>query len=84
MKIKAKIAKPEIIKISTEFIKLDQFLKFANAVESGGMAKEVILNGEVRVNGEVCLERGKKLRAGDRVLFAGMLFAVEREARELE
>ena len=48
------------------------------------MAKEVILNGEVRVNGEVCLERGKKLRAGDRVLFAGMLFAVEREARELE
>ncbi len=84
MKIKAKIAKPEIIKINTEFIKLDQFLKFANAVESGGMAKEVILNGEVRVNGEVCLERGKKLRAGDRVLFAGMLFAVEREARELE
>lgn len=84
MKIKAKIAKPEIIKINTEFIKLDQFLKFANAVESGGMAKEVILNGEVRVNGEVCLERGKKLRAGDRVLFAGLLFAVEREARELE
>lgn len=84
MKIKAKIAKPEIIKINTEFIKLDQFLKFANAVESGGMAKEVILNGEVRVNGEVCLERGKKLRAGDRVLFAGMLFSVEREARELE
>lgn len=84
MKIKAKIAKPEIIKINTEFIKLDQFLKFANAVESGGMAKEVILNGEVRVNGEVCLERGKKLRAGDRVLFAGLLFAVEREDRELE
>lgn len=84
MKIKAKIAKPEIIKINTEFIKLDQFLKFANAVESGGMAKEVILNGEVRVNGEVCLERGKKLRDGDRVLFAGLLFAVEREARELE
>ena len=77
MKIKAKIAKPEIIKISTEFIKLDQFLKFANAVESGGMAKEVILNGEVRVNGEVCLMRGKKLRQGDTAQYDGYLIEVE-------
>lgn len=79
MKIKAKIIRPQEIAISTEFIKLDSFLKFANAVESGGMAKEVILNGEVKVNGEVCVERGKKLRAGDRVLFDGQLYAVTGE-----
>ena len=79
MKIKAKIAKPQEIAISTEFIKLDSFLKFANAVESGGMAKEVISAGAVRVNGEVCIERGKKLRPGDRVLFAGEYYLVTGE-----
>lgn len=53
------------IKIKTDFIKLDQALKFSGAVESGGFAKEIILNGQVFVNGEVCLMRGKKLRSGD-------------------
>ena len=53
------------IKIKTDFIKLDQALKFSGAVESGGLAKEIILNGQVFVNGEVCLMRGKKLRSGD-------------------
>ena len=56
MKIKAKIAKPQEISISTEFIKLDSFLKFANAVESGGMAKEVISAGDV---GEYYLVTGE-------------------------
>lgn len=55
----------EKIQINTEFIKLDQLLKFANAVEGGGMAKNVILDGLVKVNGEVVLQRGKKLREGD-------------------
>ena len=55
------------VPISTEFIKLESFLKLANAVESGGMAKNFIQNGEVAVNGEVCLMRGKKLRPGDAV-----------------
>ena len=53
------------IPIHTEYIKLQDFLKFCNAVESGGMAKNFILNEEVRVNGEVCTQRGKKLRPGD-------------------
>lgn len=55
----------EKIFINTEYIKLDQLLKFANAVEGGGMAKNVILDGFVKVNGEVVLQRGKKLRDGD-------------------
>lgn len=59
----------EKIKINTEFIKLDQLLKYANAVEGGGMAKNVILDGMVKVNGEVVLQRGKKLRDGDIVKY---------------
>ena len=59
------------IEIHTEFIKLQDLLKFANLVESGGFAKEVIQGGEVQVNGEVCTMRGKKIRPGDVVLFEG-------------
>lgn len=55
----------EKIKINTEYIKLDSALKFAGLVYTGGEAKSAIVNGEVKVNGEVCLMRGKKLRAGD-------------------
>ena len=66
----------ETITISTEFIKLESFLKLANAVESGGMAKNFIQNGEVAVNGEVCLMRGKKLRPGDTVRFDGAEYLV--------
>ena len=53
------------VKIYTEFIKLEAALKLANAVESGGMAKNMILDGLAKVNGEVCTMRGKKLRPGD-------------------
>lgn len=53
------------IEIHTEFIKLDQFLKFAGVLETGGRAKEVVTAGEVRVNGEICTMRGKKIRPGD-------------------
>lgn len=55
----------EKIQITTEYIKLDSLLKLAAITETGGMAKELILGGAVKVNGEVCLMRGKKLRAGD-------------------
>ena len=54
------------IKIHTEFIKLQDLLKFANAVETGGDAKLIIQEGRVTVNGEVCTIRGKKMRLGDR------------------
>ena len=55
------------IEISTEYIKLDQLLKFSGIAENGGMAKEMILDGSVTVNGEICLMRGKKIRNGDTV-----------------
>jgi ribosome-associated protein len=57
--------------ISTEFIKLDSFLKCVNVVGSGGEAKEIIVNGEVLVNGEPELRRGRKLYPGDRVTVFG-------------
>ena len=56
------------IKIDTEFIKLDQLLKFSDIVPSGGIAKEVIQDGLVSVNGEECTMRGKKIRSGDTVV----------------
>lgn len=59
----------EKISINTEYIKLDQLLKFANAVEGGGMAKNVILDGLVKVNGDVVMQRGKKLKEGDVIEF---------------
>ena len=53
------------ITITTEFIKLDSLLKFANAVATGGEAKQIVQDGLVKVNGEVCTMRGKKIRPGD-------------------
>ena len=64
------------VEITTEFIKLESFLKLANAVESGGMAKNVIQDGEVFVNDEICTMRGKKLRPGDTVRFDGEVYLV--------
>ena len=61
----------ENIEITTEFIKLDQLLKFAALVPSGGEAKTVIAEGMVMVNSEVCTMRGKKIRPGDTVNFNG-------------
>lgn len=55
------------ITISTEFIKLEAFLKFAGAVSTGGEAKNLIQDSLVKVNGQVCTMRGKKLRPGDTV-----------------
>ena len=57
--------------ITTEYIKLQDLLKLANAVETGGEAKERVQSGEVLVNGEVCTMRGKKCRAGDVVELDG-------------
>lgn len=59
------------IQITTEFIKLDALLKYAALVGTGGEAKYVIAEGLVEVNGEKCTMRGKKLREGDVVSFAG-------------
>ncbi|MBQ8350028.1 MAG: RNA-binding S4 domain-containing protein [Ruminococcus sp.] len=65
------------IKITTEFIKLDALLKFASLVGSGGEAKNLIQDGQVLVNGEVCTMRGKKIRPGDTVSLDGDEVTVE-------
>ena len=66
----------ETIKITTEFIKLQDLLKFANLVSTGGEAKIIIQEGEVKVNGEVCTQRGKKIRPGNVVEFSGETLTV--------
>ena len=79
MKVKVSVrpkVSAEPVAITTEFIKLQDFLKFCNAVESGGMAKTFVQEGEVTVNGEVCTMRGKKLRPGDVVQFNGEAWQV--------
>lgn len=55
------------IKIHTDFIKLDSLLKFAGVVETGGIAKEIIAEERIKVGGEVCTMRGRKIRPGDKV-----------------
>ena len=64
------------LEITTEFIKLQDAMKYANAVYSGGEAKVLIQEGQVQVNGEVCTMRGKKLRPGDTFSFHGSVYAI--------
>ena len=65
------------VKITTEYIRLDDLLKLTGEAATGGHAKFLIKGGEVSVNGEICLMRGKKLRAGDKVEYNGKTFMVE-------
>ncbi len=74
--VKKKAAGETPVKITTEFIKLEAALKLANVVESGGMAKNLILDGEAKVNGEICTMRGKKLYPGDKFSFMGQNFVI--------
>ena len=62
--------------IHTEFIKLQDAMKFANVVYSGGEAKTLIQEGQVKVNGEVCTMRGKKLYPGDKFEFDGQVYLI--------
>ena len=59
------------VTIKTEYIKLDALLKFAGLADTGGEAKEAVKSGLVKVNGEVCTMRGKKLRPGDVAEYGG-------------
>lgn len=65
------------IKIKTEYIKLDSALKYAGLTYTGGEAKYAIQNGEIRVNGEVCTMRGKKLKSGDKIEAFGEEIIIE-------
>lgn len=66
----------ETISITTEFIRLQDLMKLGNLVASGGEAKVRVQGGEVSVNGEICLQRGRKLREGDIVMFQGRSYRV--------
>ena len=70
----------ETITITTEYIKLQDLLKFSAAVQTGGEAKLAVQEGEVSVNGEVCTTRGKKIRPGDVVTFNGQELTVVYES----
>lgn len=65
------------IKIETEFIKLEQLMKFASMVQTGGEAKMLIGQELVLVNGKICTMRGKKIRPGDEVEFDGEIYKVK-------
>ena len=65
IKVKAVPHKKETVKINTDFIQLQSFLKFKGIAETGGQAKEFIQDGIIRVNGEICTARGKKIRPSD-------------------
>lgn len=67
------------ITIHSEYITLGQFLKYVNAVDSGAIAKIVILDGQVLVNGEVETRRGKKLYKNDTVSFEGVDYIIQNE-----
>ena len=68
--------------ITTEYIKLQDAMKYANIVYSGGEAKQLILDEQVLVNGEVCTMRGKKLRDGDKFTFDGATYLIKADAAE--
>lgn len=67
---------PVPVVIGTEYIKLESALKLANAVASGGEAKNLIQDGYATVNGEVCTMRGKKLYPGDEMVFDGTIYLI--------
>ncbi len=81
MKIKVSVAphKKETVIIRTEYIQLQSLLKFKGISETGGQAKEFIQEGLIKVNGEVCTARGKKIRNGDIVSAFGTDYLVKNE-----
>ena len=78
IKIKAKVVQKEHQEfvLKGDYIRLDDLLKNIGVVMTGGHAKIVIQEGEVKVNGEVCTMRGKKLRQGDNAEFEGIIYDV--------
>lgn len=73
----------ETVRIRTEFIKLDSLLKFAGLCDTGGFAKELVQQGQVKVNGEVCTMRGKKIRSGDVVSVDKYTIRIESETSKI-
>ena len=78
MKITVKVAEKKIVpvKITTENIRLDSALKLSNAVSTGGQAKWIIQDNLVKVNGEICTSRGKKLFEGDNFQYERVIYEI--------
>lgn len=79
IKVKVKPREQKEIVITTEFIRLDALMKFEGLAETGGHAKILIQDGEVKVNGETCTSRGKKIKHGDVVTFDNTDYTVKSE-----
>ena len=78
IKVKAKVAEKEKVqlKIDTDFIRLDAALKLANIAVTGGQAKMIIGDGQIKTDGEVCTMRGKQLRSGDSFEFDRKIYEI--------
>ena len=74
--VRARVQSQEKLYITTPFIKLDSALKLSGLAETGGTAKMFIEEGSVKVNGEVCTQRGKKLYPGDKLFFRNSLLVI--------
>ncbi len=72
------------ILINTEYIKLDQFLKWCGIADTGGTAREIITGEDVYINGEIETRRGRKLRPGDRVDIFGRTFVVSASGEDID
>lgn len=79
IRVRAVVKTEEDLYISTPFIKLDSALKLSGLAETGGTAKMFIEDGLVKVNDEVCTQRGKKLYPGDRIFFGNSLFVIKKD-----
>lgn len=78
IKVTIKAKKEKTVKIDSEFIRLDALLKLCDCVQSGGHAKMAIQNGEVRVNDEICLQRGKKMHPGQEAEYNNIICKIEK------
>ncbi len=79
IRVRAIVRSEEDLYITTPFIKLDSAMKLSGLADTGGMAKMLIEDGLVKVNDEICTQRGKKLYPGDKLFFGNSLFVVKKD-----
>ncbi len=77
IKVKAIKKENKTVYINTDFIKLDSLLKLCDIAQTGGHAKILVLEGEIEVNGEVCQQRGRKIKPGDQIRYENTVYTVE-------
>lgn len=77
IKVKAIKKENKTVYIDTDFIKLDSLLKLCDIAQTGGHAKIIIQDGAIEVNGEICEQRGRKIKPGDQVRFENTVYTVE-------